>query len=119
MSLICGCDFDPSDFERWWEDCSAPKLMGIKAKRKRCCSCNKLINSNEEVVEFYRYRHPKGDIEERIHGDERVPLASSFMCEECYGLYLALSDIGYECLDINQPMKDYVAEYNEMREELK
>ena len=117
MSLLCGCDFSPEDFDLWWEDFSNLKPMGAVTRRKRCCSCEDLINVTEDVIEFYWYRNPRNDIEERIHGDERVPLASTFMCEECSGLYLALNELGYGCLDINQPMKDYVYEHNQMRED--
>lgn len=117
MSLSCSCgDIDPSDYDWCWVDHSNFKLMGLRDRRKRCCSCNELINSIDEVIEFYRRRATKNDIEENIYGEE-VPLASSFMCEECSGLYLALDELGYGCLDISQPMKDYIVEYNEMREQ--
>ena len=57
MSLSCSCDFDdPSAYAWYLEDHSNFKLMGVKDRRKRCCSCNDLINSNDEVIEFYRYR---------------------------------------------------------------
>jgi len=117
MSLSCSCDFDPSDYETWWEGHSKFKPLESK-RRKRCCSCEELIEITSEVIEFYNYRRPKDDIEERIHGDEGVALASSFMCEDCGGLYLALDELGYGCLDISGSMRDYVAEYNQMREEL-
>ena len=116
MSLSCSCDFDTDDFDGWWwEDHSNFKPVKI-GRRKRCCSCKELINIGTENLEFYRYRHAKDDVELNIHGDNPIPLASYFMCEECSGLYLALSELGYGCLDIGEPMKDYVAEYNEMRE---
>jgi len=118
MSLSCSCEFYPSDYDSWyWEDHSSFKPLATK-KRRRCCSCKEQINIGSDTIEFFRYRNTKNDIEERIHG-ERVSLASSFMCEECAGLYLALDELGYGCLDISQPMKDYVDEYNEMREEAK
>ena len=118
MSLSCSCEFDdPSAYNWYWVGHSNFKLMGVRNKRKRCCSCEKLINSNEEVMEFYRYRVTRNDIEERIHGEE-VSLANSFMCEECSGLFLALDELGYGCLDISQPMTGYIEEYNEMRENL-
>jgi hypothetical protein len=117
MSLSCSCDFDPSDFVWWWEGYSPLKPVQI-GRRKRCCSCKELINIGTETIEFYKYRHPKNDIEERIYSDMRVPIASSFMCEECSGLFLALDELGYGCLDISQPMREYIAEYNEIRKEL-
>jgi len=115
MTLSCGCNFNSADFDWWWEDHS--DLRPVKfGRRHRCCSCEELINIGTENIEFYRYRQPKDDIEERIYCDA-VALASYFMCEECSGLYLALTELGYTCLYISSPMKDYVAEYNEMREE--
>jgi len=114
MSLSCSCDFEPQECAWYWSGVSEFKLMGVSARRKKCCSCGDVINSNHEVIEFYRYRSTLNDIEERIYGDEKQ-LASHFMCEECGGLYLALDELGYGCLDISKPMKDYVIEYNEMR----
>jgi hypothetical protein len=117
MNLSCSCDFDTSDFDTWWQDYSGFKPLQTKRSRK-CCSCGTKIAVGDETIEFYRYRHVNGEIEERIYGDDgEVPLASSFMCEECAGLYLALDELGYGCLDITEPMKSYVIEYNQMREE--
>lgn len=116
MGLSCSCNYDVSDFDWWWEGYSNFKPLDT-SKRKRCTSCKNLIDIGSDAMEFYRYRHPKDDIEERIHGDERVPLASSYMCEDCAGLYLALDELGYGCLDISEPMKDHVAEYNATRED--
>jgi hypothetical protein len=110
MSLSCSCDFDYYDFDYWWEDHSDLKPVKI-GRRKRCSSCKELINYGTECIEFYKYRSPRNSIEERIY-DTHVPIASNFMCEECSGLYLALSELGYECLSINRSMKNYVAEYN-------
>jgi hypothetical protein len=116
MTLSCSCnDFDTTDASYWWRDNSG--FHPIKSKnKKRCCSCKKQISHEEDAIEFYCYRNPKDDIEERIHGDE-VQTASCYMCESCSGLYLALDELGYGCLDIKKPMKNYIAEYNEMREE--
>lgn len=114
MSLSCSCDFDPTDCDWWWDDNSG--FHPIKSKnRKRCCSCKKQIEHDEDAIEFYKFRNPKDYIEERIHG-ERVSIASSYMCEECSGLYLALDELGYGCLDISQPMKGYIQEYVDMRD---
>ncbi|GAG09061.1 unnamed protein product, partial [marine sediment metagenome] len=110
--------YDTSDYDgRFWMDHSSFKPMKI-SRRKRCCSCKDLIKINTDTIEFYYYRSTTSDVEERIYGETK-PLASSFMCEECSGLYLALEEVGYGCLDIEQPMKDYVAEYNDMLEDEK
>lgn len=116
MTLSCSCDFDPGDYTWFWLDHSNFKPFDRK-RRKRCCSCHELIQIGEDSIEFYRYRECRSDIDERIYGD-MVPLANAFMCEECSGLYLALDELGYGCLDISVPMKDYIVEYNEMREQI-
>ena len=115
MTLSCSCDFDVYDAPWYWRDVNG--FHPIKSiRRKRCCSCKShLIDHDEDALEFYRYRVPRSDVEERIYGEE-VKLGSDYMCEECSGLFMALEELGYECLDIRNPMKDYVAEYNDLRE---
>ena len=116
MSLSCSCDFDPDGYQWFWMDHGDFKAF-TGNRRKRCCSCQSLIEIGEDSIEFFRYRNPRTDIEERIYGEgDFVPLASHFMCEECSGLYLALDELGYGCLDIGTPMKEYIAEYNDMRD---
>jgi len=111
MALSCSCDFEPSDFDTFWMDHSDFKPLAGK-NRKRCCSCENQISISSETMEFYRFRYSKHEIEERIYG-EYVPLAGHFMCEECAGLYLALEELGYGCLDVTEPMKGYIEEYND------
>lgn len=112
MILSCSCDWAPDDWSWYWEGHSE-FIEFVANRRKRCCSCNSLIGHGSDCVQFYRFRTARTDIEERIYGDH-VPLASHFMCETCGGLYFALEELGYGCLDIGVSMKDYVAEYNEM-----
>ena len=113
MSLSCGCDFNPEDYDFYWEGFTQFKPMRI-GRRKRCVSCKVLINIVSDVIEFYNYRRTREGIEEEIYGDS-FQLASSFMCEECSGLFLSLRELGYDCLDINEPMKHYVSEHNYLR----
>ena len=88
--------------------------MGYRFEnRKRCCSCGDIICVLDDILEFYMYRLPKSDIEENIY-HEGVPISNKFMCEECSGLYLALSELGY-CVDIWEPMVDQVEQHNNMR----
>jgi hypothetical protein len=64
---------------------------------------------------FARWRYPTHEVEERIYGDGgEVPLATWFMCEDCTGLYWALSELGF-CFDIEDDMRKLVKEYNAMR----
>lgn len=110
MTLLCSCDFDISDYDYWQEGDSGFQPF-VSKRRKRCCSCNSLIEINASSVEFYYFRSPRDEIEERIHGDQ-VSLASDHMCEECAGLYYALSELGYDCLNIRHPMKEHIKELN-------
>jgi phospholipase C len=82
-------------------------------RRRRCASCGRLINHDEEAVFFDRVRAPKSDIEERIHGEE-VPIAPLWHCEDCASIYVNLYELGYNCMDPSQPVQDYLKEYWEM-----
>lgn len=116
MGLSCSCEFDYGDFDKWWMDHSNFQRMGYRfTSRKRCCSCNSVIDVLDDVIEFYMYRMPTSEIEENIY-HEGVPTPSKWMCEDCSGLYLALEELGY-CVDIWEPMADQIAEYNEIRGE--
>ncbi|PUB87023.1 MAG: hypothetical protein DBP02_01915 [gamma proteobacterium symbiont of Ctena orbiculata] len=112
MSLACSCDFDPADFDSWWEGPGKLQLMPVLGRRKKCCACGSLINPGDEVFKFHRYRHIKSDIEERIYGDYAVPLAAAYTCEECSDLISAVEDLGM-CYSLDEPIKDQVAEYME------
>ena len=111
--LSCHCDWEPEDPGDWWYAWRDDDFRSYKGKRrKRCCSCKKLINIGDDCLLFARVRMPYTDIEERISGDE-IPMPPYFLCESCGEIYLNLADIGY-CLDIQQPMEDHLAEYHEM-----
>lgn len=79
--------FGPKDFE----------TLDTK-RRRRCLSCNVLIDIGADAGRFTCYRSPRSDYEELRFGDE-VPMADKWMCEECTGLYMSLSDMGY-CITI-------------------
>lgn len=110
MGLSCSCgDYDgegwfyyqPYDFT----------VLGGK-RRKRCISCEKLIDVGADVVTFERFRHPASELEERIWGDD-IPLANWYMCEECGGLFLSIVATGY-CiqLDKGENMRSLIAQMN-------
>ncbi len=108
--LSCSCDIN---FDSWYympPDFHFKTL--IHKRRKRCCSCENLIEINALCVEFDRYRPPISDIEERICGDE-VGLASWFMCEPCGEIYYNLNDIRY-CMYLGDDMRDNLKNYWEI-----
>ena len=113
MSLSCDCGSD--DFDWYYETLGDFTALNTRT-RKRCCSCNDLIDKNATCLEFPRYRHPQDDIEERIHGDDgEIPLATWHMCEPCGDQYMNLTALGF-CVDLGQDnMFDLLKEYQEMR----
>jgi hypothetical protein len=117
MGLMCGCDSDwypePGD----WTWGASKDYAPLSAKRrKRCCSCNELIDVGALSIEFCRVRIPDTDIEVRIYGEDgEIPIASNWMCEKCGDLYLSLEAIGY-CMnprdDMGELLKEHVARTN-------
>jgi len=116
MGLSCECDFDSYDYESWWIP-SDKFITLVLPRRKKCTSCNSVIQLADTAMPFYHYRRPNSDIEESIYGDE-VETAPTYMCESCGGLYMALEELGY-CMSIYDSMKQCVIEHNENKEEPK
>lgn len=113
--LTCRCPDNTEDCEWFWYDPNDFTLF-FGNRRKRCCSCKKvMIAAGDECLEFQRFKHPEpGSIEANIKGeDAEIPIASYWMCESCGEIYLNLLTIGY-CMDIREPMRDYLKEYHEM-----
>jgi len=104
--LSCDCYTDDAE---WWylppDDFSKLKTT----RRRRCASCNELINIGTDCLSFERYCYPRSDIEERIYGDE-VPLANKYLCEKCGEIYLNLTSLGY-CYYLGDNLSDYLKEY--------
>ena len=82
-------------------------------RRKRCCSCKKLINIGDICVKFERFRDPNSDIEERIYGDT-VPLADWYMCEECGGLFFNFIELGFY-VTLGDDMRELIEEYLDLK----
>lgn len=98
MSISCSCGDDyewmyhgPDDFEP----------LNTK-RRRRCISCGTMIDVGADAGRFSCYHAPRGDYEEQRFGDE-VPMADKWMCEECTGVYISLSELGY-CVTIGDGM---------------
>lgn len=104
------CDDDSGD--NWYYYYPDDFSIFKRQRRKRCCSCNRLIGDGEQCVIFNRYRPARPDIEERIRGDE-ISLADFFMCEKCGEIYFNLSELGY-CISLGSSMQDMLSEYQEM-----
>lgn len=111
MSLSCYCnEYEPSgsyDGTYWYFPPNDFTKFEAK-RRKRCVSCDCLIEIGSEVLEFKREREPYTWVEERISGEE-IPIASHFLCFRCGGIYLSLEDAGY-CIDPYNTL-DALSEY--------
>ena len=109
--MMCECDSDADWFYIAGED-FAP--LATK-RRKRCSSCNALIDVGADALAFNCWRSPTTDIEEDIYGEE-VPLATKYHCEECGGLFMALSERGY-CIDPCENMRELAREHGQIEHE--
>jgi len=109
--LSCACYDDPDfdyivEYPEWF--CNMPE----RRRRTRCHSCKTLLNPGDTVAEFLRYRYPRNDKEERIHGDE-VPLAAVYYCEQCGEIFFNLNATGM-CVIIGGNIRDALEQYWDM-----
>lgn len=113
MSISCDCDidYDYYDYDSWfWRHKGDFSTLQTK-RRRRCYSCQELIDVGAECGILNRYRAPRHDIEEDIYGDE-VPMAPIHMCEECYGLVLSIQEAGgCVLLEDGENLKDAIREW--------
>ncbi len=114
--LSCSCEYDDPDYY-FVPPVDYSTLQ--TSRRKRCWSCNDLIDVGALVLEFGRHRPPRSDIEERIYGEcGEIYLADKFHCEKCGDIYFNLSDAGFECLDPGESMRQAMKEYLALVEEV-
>lgn len=99
MALSCSCDFElEPGIKRWIADEDFSK-MPLLSRRKKCCSCNNLLEPGSEVVKITRNKVPETDVEIKIYGEDgEIPLATWYLCEKCGEIYLTLTEIGYKCI---------------------
>lgn len=125
MSLSCNCDYEYDGEPGQWHyyPCGDEYLIPLDTKkRKRCCSCNELIEIGSLCNKYPRYRYPYSDVEARItcggdlddsfNNEPEIPIADHYHCEKCAEIYLNLTDIGYECLLPCENMEDSLKEYH-------
>lgn len=117
MSLSCGCgEWDGEGWFYYTPDDFTPLKT---SRRKRCCSCKKLLSKESLVLRFERIRYPRIEIEKKIYSDDyEITIAPFYMCEECGDQYFNLSELGY-CINIEDNMFDLLKEYQELSEEIK
>ena len=107
--LSCSC---PDYGELSWYFYPPEDFVTFQMKRRRrCSSCNELINHGNLCLQFVRFRDPKSDIEERICGTE-VPMSPLHMCEKCGDQFMNLDALGF-CVNPEENMFDLLKEYRE------
>lgn len=114
MGLSCSCpEYDP-EYHAW---CYVPDddFTQLKTfRRKRCPSCNQLIDLGSPVVKIDRWRYPNSLVEERIHGEDgEIPLCPYYLCEKCGEIYLNLIGAGF-CPNPEDNMDELLREYHEI-----
>jgi len=114
MSLSC---YVPEDYygEGWYYYPPDDFTILRTLRRKRCCSCKKLIDYGSECLKFIRTREPRTDLEIKIYGDgeDSITLAPWYMCSACGEQFLNLNEYGY-CIDIAENMFDLLKEHREI-----
>jgi hypothetical protein len=112
MGLSCSCGEWDGDGWAWTSSGDFTTLN--TSRRKRCCSCKKLIDIGATVVTFERVRHPITEVEMQIYGDgAEINLAPWYMCEICGEIYLNLDALGF-CVDIEyDSMQELLKEYQQ------
>jgi hypothetical protein len=123
MSLSCSCDWEAEPGSICYDyDGSSQDFEPLKtSKRKRCCSCKKLIDIGSLCIIHPRYRYPHNEIEARITGcdwdlneEPTIKISDHYQCEKCAEIWLNLTDLGYECLWPGEDMKKSLKEYHEI-----
>jgi len=127
MSLSCSCDYDydyePGDWMYWFEN-SSDFIPLDTTRRKRCCSCNELIDIGALCIKYPRRRYPHDEIESNIKmgtdlesafcDEPCISISDYYHCEKCGEIFLNLTDIGYECLLPEEDMRESLKEYHEL-----
>jgi len=92
----------------------------VLRRRKRCKSCNTLINPGDDCTNHPRWTFPRTEVEAMIVGggvedwDVEIPLAPTTLCEECSDIFFSLQELGfcvYPCEDMKLLLSDYQSEY--------
>lgn len=90
MSCICeNIDDYPDVFDWLYTYTEQPVPMPKTVRARRCYSCRKKLEPEEPVMAIYRWRSPRTEVEEKIHGNE-VPLAIKYMCSHCRDIFMKI-----------------------------
>lgn len=112
MSLSCSCPEWEGEEGTWAYFVPNDFSIFTGKRRKRCGSCNNLIEIGSKCLKFNRIRNPITEIEEKICGEE-ISMPPLFMCEQCGEQYLNLDALGY-CISPIDCVPDLLNEYHEL-----
>lgn len=116
MPLTCNCNFDDIEDAAWFYYVPNNYSKLKARRRKRCSSCNELVDINSTIANFKCYRHPKYEIEISMYGEDgEVPIADKILCEECADIYFSLYELGFNCVSPDENMHKLIEKYKEMR----
>ena len=88
------------------------------SRRKRCWSCNDLIDIGAPALKFLRWKIPETQVECWIYGEDgEIKLAPKYHCEECADQFFNLDALGF-CSSATENQFDLLEEYHDMQEEL-
>lgn len=112
MSLSCTCNEWDGEPGSWFY--YPPKdFSKLETKRrKRCKSCEMLIDIGADCLIFERERASEYEIEERLYGDT-VTISPYYMCGPCGEIYFNLTEAGF-CMAPNESMAENLQEYHEL-----
>lgn len=107
--LSCECPEYDGGYHSWYYSLPDDFIKLETRRRKRCCSCQNLIDIGSDCLQFARGRNSRTDIEENIYGDE-VPLAPWYMCQWCGEMFLTFEEHGF-CPSIGDNMFENLQDY--------
>lgn len=112
MGLSCKCDLEPAPGS--WISYQPDDFEPLRTKmRKRCESCNELIDIGALVLKFRVVKIPEYEVEIDIYGEDgEVPRAPRYLCEKCGEIFFNLDELGF-CIWVSQDMRDLLREYQE------
>ena len=111
MPLSCSCDYEhePGTVISYQDD-DFTRLEG--KRRKRCESCNNLIDINDCALGFSIVKIPEHEVEINIHGEDgEIPRARRYLCEKCGEIFLNLGSVGFDCIWVGENMPELLKEY--------
>ena len=109
MSLSCNYD-SGADYVWCFMLIDGQSPLTTKRSRK-CCSCNTKISIGNLCQAVRRNRPAKDVIEERIYGDDEIPMTNWYLCETCSDLAVSLKELGF-CFTLgNESLKQQIITY--------